>query len=83
MVTIMAMVSSIQSPVGSEKFVAVSNSGAANRVMTSPDGVTWTIQASVAGASWSSVTWGGLAGSKKLVAVSHTGTGNRVVTSPA
>ncbi|MGA1588856.1 MAG: hypothetical protein ACO38I_09720, partial [Ilumatobacteraceae bacterium] len=29
-------------PAGQEKFVAVAYSGTGNRVMTSPDGITWT-----------------------------------------
>jgi len=50
--------------------------------MTSPDGITWTTQASAADNQWSSVTWGGPTGQEKFVAVAATGTGNRVMTSP-
>ncbi|MCB9814238.1 hypothetical protein H6784_02355 [Candidatus Nomurabacteria bacterium] len=56
-------------------FVVVSDSGT-NRVMTSPDGITWTARAASEANSWTSVTYGnGL-----LVAVAQTGT-NRVMTS--
>jgi hypothetical protein len=58
--------------------VAVSSSGTGNRVMTSPDGITWTSRTSAADNSWRSVTYGG----GLFVAVSTTGTGNRVMTSP-
>ena len=57
-------------------FVAVANTGAGNRVMTSPDGVTWTIRTSAADNDWRSVTYG----NGVFVAVAITGTGNRVMT---
>ena len=61
---------------GNGLFVAVSSSGTGNRVMTSPDGITWTAR-TAADNSWNSVTYGnGL-----FVAVSGSGTGNRVMTS--
>jgi hypothetical protein len=60
--------------------VAVANSGTGNRVMTSPDGVTWTAQTTPADNNWLSVTWADALG--LLVAVANTGTGNRVMTSP-
>jgi len=63
---------------GNGRFVAVSNSGSGNRVMTSPDGINWTDGVSAAGNDWRSVTYGnGL-----FVAVSATGTNDRVMTSP-
>jgi ribosomal protein L13E len=64
---------------GNGLYVAVSNSGTNNRVMTSPDGITWTSRTSAANNNyWTSVTYGnGL-----YVAVSNTGTDNRVMTSP-
>ncbi len=43
---------------GNGLFVAVANSGTGNRVMTSPDGNTWTIRASAADNNWTSVTFG-------------------------
>ncbi|CAN1545076.1 hypothetical protein MCEMAEM6B_01949 [Mycobacteriaceae bacterium] len=52
-----------------------------NRVMTSPDGVTWTAQTPAANNSWNSVVWGGPAGQEKFVAVAVSGTNNRVMTS--
>ena len=62
---------------GNGLFVAVAQSGAGNRVMTSPDGITWTTRTSAADNNWFSVTYGnGL-----FVAVAVTGTGNRVMTS--
>ncbi len=69
-------------PAGQEKYVAVSSSGTGERVMTSPDGITWTSQTSAADNEWRSVTWGGPAGQEKFVAVSSSGTGDRVMTSP-
>ena len=38
-------------------FVAVSYTGTGDRVMTSPDGIIWTIQTSAADNSWISVTY--------------------------
>jgi hypothetical protein len=61
-------------------FVAVSDTGTGNRVMTSPDGIIWTTRTSAANNSWYSIAW-----SPELslfVAVAITGTGNRVMTSP-
>ena len=63
---------------GNGLFVAVASSGVGNRVMTSPDGVTWTSRTSAADNNWSAVTWG----NNLYVAVSNTGTTNRVMTSP-
>jgi hypothetical protein len=60
---------------GNGLFVAVAGSGT-NKVMTSPDGVTWTAR-SAPSSNWTSVTYGnGL-----FVAVGTTGA-NRVMTSP-
>jgi len=62
---------------GNGLFVAVSYSGTGNRVMTSLDGITWTIRASAADNTWLGVTYGnGL-----FVAVSYDGA-NQVMTSP-
>ena len=61
-------------------FLASSITGTGNRVMTSPDGITWTIRASAADNSFTSVCW-----SSKLslfMAVGASGTGNRAMTSP-
>ncbi len=63
---------------GNGLFVAVSSSGTGNRVMTSPDGITWTARTSAADNDWRSVTYG----NGIFVAVSDTGTGDRVMTSP-
>ena len=67
---------------GNGLFVAVSNNsynggtGGTDRVMTSPDGITWTTRTTPSNA-WYSVTYGnGL-----FVAVAATGTGDRVMTS--
>lgn len=43
---------------GGGTFVAVANTGTGNRVMTSSDGVTWTIRTSAADNNWISVTYG-------------------------
>ena len=59
-------------PAGSELFVALANNGA-NRLMTSPDGITWTSRTSPT-AGWNSVTWG----DDTFVAV---GNGGEVMTS--
>jgi hypothetical protein len=62
-------------------FVAVANTGTGNRVMTSPDGITWTVRTSAANNEWWGVCW-----SSELslfVAVGSTGTGNRVMTTTA
>ena len=61
-------------------FCAVAASGAGNRVMTSPDGVTWTARTGTLDNAWRGVCW-----SPELslfVAVADTGAGNRVMTSP-
>ncbi len=64
-------------------FCAVSDSTAgtvSNRVMTSPDGITWTARTAAANVNWNSVVW-----SQELsifCAVSTSGTANRVMTSP-
>jgi hypothetical protein len=60
-------------------FVAVADDGTGDRVMTSPDGVTWTPRESAADNNWFSVVWARELG--LLVAVSTTGDGNRVMTS--
>jgi hypothetical protein len=64
---------------GNGLFVTVANGGTGNRVMTSSNGINWTIRNSAADNSWRSVAYGnGL-----WVAVSSNGIGNRrVMTSP-
>jgi hypothetical protein len=62
---------------GNGLFVAVAFTGTGNRVMTSTDGITWTIRTSPADNNWYSVTYGNSA----FVAVAYTGVGNRVMTS--
>jgi alpha-tubulin suppressor-like RCC1 family protein len=59
-------------------FVAVSNSGTNNRVMTSSDGIVWTSRTSVDN-NWTSVCYSSFL--SLFVAVSNSGTGNRVMTS--
>jgi hypothetical protein len=54
------------------------NATAGNRVMTSPDGITWTSQTSAANNSWISVTYG----NGIFVAVSFDGGSSQVMTSP-
>ena len=61
-------------------FCAVAISGTNNRVMTSPDGITWTSQTSAANNIWFSVTWSPELGI--FCAVASSGTDNRVMTSP-
>ncbi len=57
--------------------MAVALSGV-DRVMTSPDGITWTSRPVPAANAWWSVTYGG----GLFVAVAIDGFGNRVMTSP-
>ena len=57
-------------------FVAVATSGT-NRVMTSPDGITWTSRTAAEVNEWKGVTYG----NDLFVAIAATGT-NRVMTSP-
>lgn len=59
-------------------FCASGGSGGSKRIMTSPDGVTWTAQDGGESNSWQSITWGnGL-----FVTVSDSGVVPRVMTSP-
>jgi len=60
-------------------FVAVAATGTGNRVMTSPDGITWNTR-TTADNQWRSVCWSPELGI--FVAVAQSGTGNRVMTSP-
>lgn len=57
-------------------FVAVSKTGTGNRIMTSPDGITWTGQYASANNAWQSVCYGAFS----FVAVSNRGYGTRVMT---
>jgi hypothetical protein len=61
-------------------FASVSRIGIGNRVMTSPDGITWTTRTSAADLTWTSVCWAPEI--PLFVAVAASGTGNRVMTSP-
>ncbi len=62
---------------GKGLFVAVSNSGTSDRVMSSQDGLTWLTQTSAADNTWAGVTYGG----GQFVAVASAGT-NLVMISP-
>jgi hypothetical protein len=63
---------------GNGLFVAVSSNGTTDRVMTSPDGITWTKRTSATDNNYWSVCYGdGL-----FVAIADSGIGNRVMTSP-
>jgi hypothetical protein len=59
---------------GTQMFVAVASSGTGNRVMTSENGIDWTIQTSSANNQWKSIVYG----NGKFVAVSNSGA-NRVM----
>lgn len=61
-------------------FVAVSESGTGNRVMSSPDGINWTLRTSAADASWQGLAWSPSLG--LFVAVGDSGTTSCVMTSP-
>ena len=41
------------------QFVAVATTGTGNRVMTSPDGITWAPRTSAADNGWRGVVWAG------------------------
>jgi len=61
-------------------FVAISNTGVNNRIMTSDNGINWISRSSPADNDWSSICW-----SSELdlfVAVANSGIGNRIMTSP-
>lgn len=61
-------------------FVAVSSTGTGNRVMTSPDGKSWTLRTSAADSGWTSVVWAAELG--LFVAVAASAVANDVMTSP-
>ena len=63
---------------GNGLFVALAQSGTANRVMTSPDGINWTSRTSAADNTWTSIIYG----NGVFVAVAQSGSGNQVMTSP-
>jgi hypothetical protein len=56
-------------------FVAVAMSGVGNRVMTSPDGLNWTIRVSAADITWRDICYGTIGGVGMFVAVSSTAAG--------
>lgn len=60
-------------------FCATGSVGTSNRVMTSPDGITWTSRTSNSN-SWVSVCWAREL--SRFCAVATSGTGNRAMTSP-
>jgi hypothetical protein len=60
-------------------FCAVASSGTGNRVMTSPDGVTWTTRNNPVDNDWTSVCWSSQLGI--FCAVASSGTGDRIMTS--
>ena len=59
-------------------FVAVSSTGTGNRVMTSPDGKTWTLRTPAADIGWTSVVWNG----SVFCAVAASAVADDVMTSP-
>jgi hypothetical protein len=61
---------------GNDLFVAIAQSGTGDRVMTSPDGISWTIRTSASDSTWNSITWSETLG--LFVAVAQTG----IMTSP-
>ena len=62
-------------------FVAVASTGT-NRVMTSPDGISWTARSAVYNNAWWDVTWAPALGLFCAVSQDTTGGGLRVMTSP-
>jgi alpha-tubulin suppressor-like RCC1 family protein len=65
---------------GNNLFVVVASSGDGDRIITSPDGITWTSQLSPANNNWSSVIY--VTELSLFVAVASSGNNNRVMTSP-
>lgn len=62
-------------------FCAVANNGTGtNRVMTSPDGINWTMRQAAAASSWYSVAWSPQLG--LFCAVATNGSGTVIMTSP-
>lgn len=61
-------------------FAAVAFRGIGNRVMTSPNGINWTIQTSAANNDWSSIAWAPELGLFAAVAEGGGGTGYYVMT---
>lgn len=59
-------------------FVAVALTGTGNRIMSSPDGTTWTIRTSPADNTWNSVTW---SSDLRIFCAVSGGTTNAVMTS--
>ncbi|MGA0920411.1 MAG: hypothetical protein ACO3SD_06835, partial [Gemmatimonadaceae bacterium] len=69
-------------PAGQKQFVAVSSSGTdTDAVMTSPDGINWTLRTVPQVGQWRGLAYGGPAGQEVYVAVSSTGA-RKVMTSP-
>lgn len=62
---------------GNGLFVAVVVAGTGNRVMTSPDGTTWTLCAAAGDNQWQSVAYG----NGIFAAVANSGSGDRVMIS--
>ncbi len=60
--------------------VAVSSSGTGNRIMTSADGITWTVRSSPSSTGWRAICW--TPQRSQFVAVSNSGACNRVMVSP-
>lgn len=60
--------------------VSSSGSGSGNRIMTSDDGITWTLRSTPASTGWRSICWSPQR--RQFAAVSNSGAGNRVMVSP-
>jgi hypothetical protein len=60
--------------------VAAASSGTGNRIMTSGDGLNWTVRSSPADLGWRSLCWSPQR--RQFAAVSNSGAGNRVMVSP-
>jgi len=60
-------------------FVAVSDTGTGDRVMTSPDGINWTTRSNPVDNNWQNVIWVSELG--LFVTVAYSGSGDRVMTS--
>ena len=63
-----------------ELLMAVSSSSTGNRIMTSPDGITWALRNTPASTGWRSICWSPQR--RQFAAVSNSGAGNRVMVSP-
>lgn len=66
---------------GNGRYLAVAGSGAGNRVMFSPEGITWNSVAASEANEWNSVIYGYYGGLHTFIATAKSGSANRVMRS--